>query len=45
MVVKLVEIKKNQYEPVRYAVKMSDIEGKNSGDKQTIQDYLNRMQS
>jgi nicotinate phosphoribosyltransferase len=44
MVFKLVEARKNAYEPRRFAVKLSDEPGKHNGDEDTVKDYLKRIQ-
>jgi nicotinate phosphoribosyltransferase len=43
MVIKLIKARKNQYEPWRHAVKLSDDAGKHNGDPDTIKDYFKRI--
>ena len=43
MVFKLAEVKRTEYEPRQFAVKLSDVSGKYNGDENTIKDYLTRI--
>lgn len=43
IVMKLIKAQKNQFEPCRNAVKLSDVFGKHMGDEQTIKDYYKRV--
>ena len=43
VVMKLVAGQKNSYEPMRHAVKLSDVEGKEIGDPATIEEYKRKV--